>query len=225
MQLNPYLHAADEEHRRAGLPIARHLRARATRRDRGRAPRTTQYLLGPDLLAAPVTAPGRDERAASGCRRAAGSTGGRRPVSTRATARIDLGRHDACWPAAARSRCRRRSAGRRCCCAPARCCRCSSADDRHAGRLRPAGGLVRLRRPARPPAAGRRSRAARRSPPAATAPARARSSARGRWTLRCAPAPHALRRVQASLRDAAAAVPPRRVLRRRPRGGAQALAL
>lgn len=60
-QLNPYLRAADDEHRRSGLPIARHLvlahpeSARAQEAD-------DQWLLGNDLLAAPVTAPGSKER-------------------------------------------------------------------------------------------------------------------------------------------------------------------
>jgi alpha-glucosidase (family GH31 glycosyl hydrolase) len=62
-RLNPYLRAADDEHRRTGLPIARHLVLahpdRAAARDAH-----DQWLLGPDLLAAPVTKPGVGERRA-----------------------------------------------------------------------------------------------------------------------------------------------------------------
>lgn len=60
-QLNPYLRAADDEHRRSGLPTVRHMvlahpeSARAQDVD-------DQWLFGPDLLAAPVTAPGVRER-------------------------------------------------------------------------------------------------------------------------------------------------------------------
>jgi len=60
-QLNRYLQAADEEHRRSGLPIARHLALvhpelpQALNAD-------LQYLLGPDLLVAPVVMPGARER-------------------------------------------------------------------------------------------------------------------------------------------------------------------
>jgi alpha-D-xyloside xylohydrolase len=62
LQLNPYLRAADEEHRRTGLPIARHLVLAYPGLPRARDAED-EYLLGPDLLAAPVTAPGRRERA------------------------------------------------------------------------------------------------------------------------------------------------------------------
>jgi alpha-glucosidase (family GH31 glycosyl hydrolase) len=62
-QLNPYLRAADAEYRRRGLPIVRHLvlanpeSAEARKAD-------DQWLLGRDLLAAPVTKPGAKERSA-----------------------------------------------------------------------------------------------------------------------------------------------------------------
>jgi alpha-glucosidase (family GH31 glycosyl hydrolase) len=60
-QLHPYLAAADAEYARSGLPIMRHLAlagppgAPAARQD-------DAYLLGPDLLAAPVLEPGARER-------------------------------------------------------------------------------------------------------------------------------------------------------------------
>ena len=61
LQLNPYLRAADDEHRASGLPIARHLVLAWPRLET--AQRThDEYLLGSDLLAAPVTAPGLTER-------------------------------------------------------------------------------------------------------------------------------------------------------------------
>ena len=60
-QLNPYLRAADATYRRTGLPIARALVLRYPRRpealDAG-----DSYLLGPDLLAAPVLDPGQTTR-------------------------------------------------------------------------------------------------------------------------------------------------------------------
>ncbi len=61
-QLLPYLQAADREYQRTGMPIMRQLAlaypddARATARD-------DEYLLGPDLLAAPVLRPGVTRRA------------------------------------------------------------------------------------------------------------------------------------------------------------------
>ena len=61
LQLNPYLRAADDEHRASGLPIARHLVLAWPHLERAQDS-SDQYLLGPDLLAAPVTAPGRRER-------------------------------------------------------------------------------------------------------------------------------------------------------------------
>ena len=60
-QLNPYLRAADDEHRATGLPIARHLLLAYPGLARARGAHD-EYLLGPDLLAAPVTAPGRRSR-------------------------------------------------------------------------------------------------------------------------------------------------------------------
>ena len=60
-QLNPYLRAADDEHRASGLPIARHLLLAWPTLARARAAHD-EYLLGPDLLAAPVTTPGRRSR-------------------------------------------------------------------------------------------------------------------------------------------------------------------
>ncbi len=60
-QLNPYLRAADDEHRATGLPIARHLLLTWPSLARARDAHD-QYLLGPDLLAAPVTSPGRRSR-------------------------------------------------------------------------------------------------------------------------------------------------------------------
>jgi len=61
MQLNDYLREADAEYRRTGMPIARHLAlvypgdARAERTD-------DEYMLGDDLLVAPVVQPGARER-------------------------------------------------------------------------------------------------------------------------------------------------------------------
>ena len=46
-QLNPYLRAADDEHRATGLPIARHLLLRLARGSRGRATPTTSTCSGP----------------------------------------------------------------------------------------------------------------------------------------------------------------------------------
>jgi alpha-glucosidase (family GH31 glycosyl hydrolase) len=62
-ELNPYLRAADEEHRRSGLPIVRHLVLAHPDRAAARGAHD-QWLLGPDLLAAPVTKPGERERRA-----------------------------------------------------------------------------------------------------------------------------------------------------------------
>jgi alpha-glucosidase (family GH31 glycosyl hydrolase) len=62
-QLYPYLSAAEAEYDRSGLPLMRHLAlafpddARATARD-------DEYLLGDDLLAAPVMEPGKRRRTA-----------------------------------------------------------------------------------------------------------------------------------------------------------------
>ena len=61
LQLNPYLRAADAAHRASGLPIARHPVLRWPRLDAA-ATVHDQYLLGPDLLAAPVVEPGATER-------------------------------------------------------------------------------------------------------------------------------------------------------------------
>ena len=62
-QLEPYLAAADREYRRSGLPIMRHL-ALAFPGDARAAARDEQFLFGPDLLAAPVLAPGLKEQVA-----------------------------------------------------------------------------------------------------------------------------------------------------------------
>jgi alpha-glucosidase (family GH31 glycosyl hydrolase) len=56
-QLYPYLVAADREYRRTGLPLMRHL-ALVDDADPVAAGREDEFLVGPDLLAAPVTAPG-----------------------------------------------------------------------------------------------------------------------------------------------------------------------
>jgi alpha-glucosidase (family GH31 glycosyl hydrolase) len=61
-QLLPYLRAADAEHRRTGLPLMRHL-ALVHPGDTRAVAQDTQFLLGDDLLAAPVTAPGVRRRA------------------------------------------------------------------------------------------------------------------------------------------------------------------
>lgn len=61
LQLHPYLQAADDEHRRTGLPIVRHLVLAHPDLPAAREAHD-QFLLGPDLLAAPVTAPGVTER-------------------------------------------------------------------------------------------------------------------------------------------------------------------
>jgi alpha-glucosidase (family GH31 glycosyl hydrolase) len=60
-RLNPYLRASDEAYRATGLPIARHLVLIHPTLARAQAAED-EYLLGPDLLAAPVTAPGARER-------------------------------------------------------------------------------------------------------------------------------------------------------------------
>jgi alpha-glucosidase (family GH31 glycosyl hydrolase) len=56
-QLYPYLHAADARYHRTGMPIMRHL-ALARPGDRRAAARDDEYMLGPDLLVAPVLEPG-----------------------------------------------------------------------------------------------------------------------------------------------------------------------
>ena len=75
-QLYPYLSAAEAEYDRTGMPLMRHLAlaypddARATARD-------DEYLLGDDLLVAPVMEPGARKRSAY-LPAGAGSTGGGR---------------------------------------------------------------------------------------------------------------------------------------------------
>ncbi|MEA2125829.1 MAG: hypothetical protein QOI80_2611 [Solirubrobacteraceae bacterium] len=60
-QLNRYLRAADAHYRRTGLPIARALVLRYPRR-RAALDAADEYLLGPDLLVAPVLAKGATTR-------------------------------------------------------------------------------------------------------------------------------------------------------------------
>ena len=60
-QLYPYIAAADEEYRRSGLPLMRHL-SLAYPDDPRAAGREHEFLFGPDLLAAPVIEPGADRR-------------------------------------------------------------------------------------------------------------------------------------------------------------------
>ncbi len=60
-QLNRYLRAADEQHRATGLPIARHLVLMHPEEPRAAAAED-QWMLGDDLLAAPVVQPGQTER-------------------------------------------------------------------------------------------------------------------------------------------------------------------
>ena len=60
-QLNDYLRAADDDHRASGLPIARHLALAYPEQARARSA-DDEYMLGPSLLAAPVTRPGARER-------------------------------------------------------------------------------------------------------------------------------------------------------------------
>jgi alpha-glucosidase (family GH31 glycosyl hydrolase) len=60
-QLNAYLQAADAEHRRSGLPIARHLSLVWPGEPRA-LDAHDEYLLGDSLLVAPVLAPGARER-------------------------------------------------------------------------------------------------------------------------------------------------------------------
>jgi alpha-glucosidase (family GH31 glycosyl hydrolase) len=60
-QLQPYIAAADAEYRRTGLPIMRHL-ALAYPDDVKAVGRDEQFLFGPDLLVAPVLAPGLKEQ-------------------------------------------------------------------------------------------------------------------------------------------------------------------
>ncbi|MBA2347326.1 MAG: glycoside hydrolase family 31 protein [Solirubrobacterales bacterium] len=62
-QLNPYLRAADEQYRRTGLPIVRHLMLAHPELREAQAA-DDQFLLGDDLLVAPVTAPEVTERKA-----------------------------------------------------------------------------------------------------------------------------------------------------------------
>lgn len=61
-QLYPYLVAADATYRRTGLPLMRHL-ALADPHDPRATAAEDEFLLGPDLLAAPVTEPGATQRA------------------------------------------------------------------------------------------------------------------------------------------------------------------
>jgi alpha-glucosidase (family GH31 glycosyl hydrolase) len=60
-QLNPYLRAADREHRRTGLPIMRHLALVAPGEPEA-LEREDQFMFGPALLAAPVIEPGQRAR-------------------------------------------------------------------------------------------------------------------------------------------------------------------
>jgi alpha-glucosidase (family GH31 glycosyl hydrolase) len=60
-QLYPYLATAAAEYRRTGLPIMRHL-ALVVPDDPEAVARDDQFLFGPDLLAAPVLAPGQTTR-------------------------------------------------------------------------------------------------------------------------------------------------------------------
>ena len=60
-QLYPYLAAADREYVRSGMPLVRHL-ALAYPGDDDAVAADDEFLFGPDLLAAPVTAPGITER-------------------------------------------------------------------------------------------------------------------------------------------------------------------
>jgi alpha-glucosidase (family GH31 glycosyl hydrolase) len=60
-QLYPYLRGAEAEYRRAGMPIMRHL-VLAHPDDPVATARDDEFLFGPDLLAAPVLAPGARER-------------------------------------------------------------------------------------------------------------------------------------------------------------------
>jgi alpha-glucosidase (family GH31 glycosyl hydrolase) len=60
-QLYPYFAAAAAEYRRSGLPLMRHL-ALAAPDDPDAIARTDEFLLGPDVLAAPVVEPGATTR-------------------------------------------------------------------------------------------------------------------------------------------------------------------
>ena len=60
-QLYPYLRAAERDYRRRGMPLMRHL-ALAYQRDERAAAVEDEFLLGPDLLAAPVLNEGATER-------------------------------------------------------------------------------------------------------------------------------------------------------------------
>jgi len=62
-QLHPYLAAADAEYQRSGLPIMRHL-ALTEPGDARAAAQEDEFQFGPDLLAAPIVAPGARERRA-----------------------------------------------------------------------------------------------------------------------------------------------------------------
>ncbi len=60
-QLFPYFSAASAEYQRSGMPMARHL-ALVWPQDRATATQHDTYMLGPDLLVAPVLRPGARER-------------------------------------------------------------------------------------------------------------------------------------------------------------------
>jgi alpha-glucosidase (family GH31 glycosyl hydrolase) len=60
-QLYPYLAAAEAEYQRSGLPVMRHL-ALVFPDDPQAVAQDEQFMFGPDLLAAPVVAPGATER-------------------------------------------------------------------------------------------------------------------------------------------------------------------
>ena len=121
----PYLHAADSEYQRTGMPIMRHHALDLPGRRAGAVARDDQYLFGPDLLAAPVLRPGRGASAALYLPR------GRRWIDLWRSA-LDAPdgvagpeRRAACSHGGARARpCPRRSRSCRCSCAPARSCRC-----------------------------------------------------------------------------------------------------
>ncbi len=83
-QLYPYLAAADEQYRRSGLPIMRHL-ALAYPDDRRAGAVEDAFLFGPDLLAAPVRRAGGDAAASCTSHGAAGSTSGGPPATARPT--------------------------------------------------------------------------------------------------------------------------------------------
>ncbi|HYH58084.1 MAG TPA: TIM-barrel domain-containing protein [Thermoleophilaceae bacterium] len=60
-QLYPYILAADAHYRRTGMPLMRHL-ALVAPGDAAAAASHNQFMFGPDLLAAPVTQPGAEDR-------------------------------------------------------------------------------------------------------------------------------------------------------------------